>query len=270
MQTFIELLKYLIVGTVQGITEPLPISSSGHLVLIQTFLEIPTVDYFLEIVLHFASLIAILVLFREKLLSLIKGNIAYIFKRDESFKADFHYALLVLLGVIPAGIAGLLFKSFFEGFLNLLAVGISLLFTGSFLLMVQKQSVDNKKETLSWVDALTIGLFQIFALFPGISRSGSTFVGGLFRKVKFEKVVEFSFIMYIPISLGTMVLEMFEVENFSRYSISQVGISFIASGLFTYFAFKWFMNAVKQGNLKYFGYYCLTVGVISIGLFYLL
>ncbi|MFH5882478.1 undecaprenyl-diphosphate phosphatase [Liberiplasma polymorphum] len=270
MQNFIELLKYIIIGSVQGITEPLPISSSGHLVIIQTFLDMPTVDYFLEIVLHFASLIAILILFRVKILALIKGNIAYVFKRDETYKHDFHYFLLILIGVIPAGLAGLLFKSFFEGFLTLLAVGISLLFTGSFLLMVQKQSIENTKETLSWHDALTIGLFQVFALLPGISRSGSTFIGGLFKRVKFEKVVEFSFMMYIPISIGTMVLELFEVETFSRYNGLDISLAFITSGLFTYFAFKWFINAVKQGNLKYFGYYCLAVGLMSIGLYYLM
>jgi len=256
----VEMIKYLLLGLLQGITEPLPISSSGHLVILQAFMNMPNVDYFMEVIFHFASLLAILVLFRVKIFQLIKGNFYYVFKRDKTYQDDFHYALLVLLGVVPAGIAGLLFKSFFEGFLTLIAVGISLLVTGLFLITVQRQSVENEETNIRPIDALSVGMIQIFALLPGISRSGATYVGGLFRRLKFETVVEFSFMMYIPISIGTMILELFSAESFKTHALDALIVSFIASAIMTYFAFKWFMNAVKQGNLKYFAYYCFVVG----------
>lgn len=263
----VEWLRFLILGLVQGLTEPLPISSSGHMVIAQYFLDIPTLDYFLEIWLHFASLLAILIIFRDRVMRLVKGNFQYLIKRNKSYRSDFDYAILVVIGVIPAALIGFLFTSFFENFLNLLAVGISLLVTGSFLLSVQRQSVENTKTELSTIDALAIGLFQVFALLPGISRSGSTFVGGLFRKLKFESVIEFSFMLYIPISAGMMVYELFKVESFSNYTPVSLSVSFIASLVATYFAFKWFVHLVKQGNLKYFGFYCYFAGIVSILLY---
>lgn len=264
MQSFIEFLKYLLVGLVQGITEPLPISSSGHLVIIQTFLNIPSVDLFLEITLNFASLIAVVILFKNKVIGLIKGNFFYLIKRDKTYKADFDYAILVLIGVIPAGIVGFIFRDFFDGFSTLLSVGISLLVTGSFLFIVQKASIENTKENLTWKDALFIGLFQVFALIPGISRSGSTFIGGLFRKLKFTDVLEFSFMMYIPISIATMALEVINFDGLNGVSIFSIIGAFTMSLVFTYFAFKWFIYMVKEGNLKYFAVYCFIVGFLSV------
>lgn len=269
MQSLLEFLKYLFVGVIQGITEPLPISSSGHLVIIQSFLNIPNVDLFLEITLNFASLIAVVILFKDKILRLIRGNYAYLIKRDKTYKSDFDYALLVIIGVIPAGLVGLLFRDLFDGFLTLLSVGISLLITGSFLFIVQKESTENTKETLSWKDALFIGIFQVFALIPGISRSGSTFIGGLFRKIKFTDVLEFSFMMYIPISLATMALEVINFDGLNGVSVINIIGAFTMSFIFTYLAFKWFVYMVKEGNLKFFGFYCFIIGSISIILSFL-
>ncbi len=263
----VEWLKFLILGLVQGITEPLPISSSGHMVITQYFFDIPNMDYFLEIFLHFASLIAIVILFRERIMKLIVGNYQYIIKRNKEYRDDFDYAILIVIGVIPAALIGFLFISFFEGFLTLLAVGISLLITGTFLFLVQKQSVENTKTTMTKTDALVVGLVQILALFPGISRSGSTFVGGLFRKIKFETLIEFSFMLYIPISLSGMIYELFKVDSFRNHNVFPLTVAFIATLISTYFAFKWFVHLVKQGNLKYFGVYCYCAGVFAIILY---
>lgn len=260
-----EVLRYLLLGLLQGLTEPLPISSSGHLVLLQIVFNMPTVDYFLEVLLHFASLLAILILFRKRIIRLIVGNFHYVFKRNKAYVDDFNYFILVLIGVIPAGVIGLLFGSFFEGLLTVLTVGLSLLVTGVFLLLVQGQSTENTKTELKLVDALVIGLVQVIALLPGISRSGSTYVGGLFRRLKFETVIEYSFMLYIPVSIGTMILEIRDISSFTAHSPLALLISFVASGMMTYLAFKWFLNAVKQGNLKYFAYYCFVVGTIALG-----
>ncbi len=260
----LNLLKYIILGIVQGVTEPLPISSSGHMIITRYFIDIPSTDYFLEIVLNFASLIAIVIIYHKRIWTLITGNFNFVFKRNKMYRAQFDYLILVIIGVIPAGIAGLLLKTFIEDtFLTLISVGISLLVTGTFLLIVQRQSVENTKETLSKKDALFIGVFQVFALLPGISRSGSTFIGGLFRRLNFEKVLEFSFMLYIPISLATMALEIPNISGVD-HPLIPLSAAFIMSIVFTYLAFKFFVHVVKQGNLKYFAYYCFVVGVACI------
>lgn len=257
----LNLLKYIILGIVQGITEPLPISSSGHMIITRYFIDIPSSDYFLEIVLNFASLIAIVIIYHKRIWELIAGNFKFVFKRNKIYRGQFDYLLLIIIGVIPAGIAGFVLKTFIEDtFLTLISVGISLLVTGSFLLIVQRQSVENTKETLSIKDAVFIGVFQVFALLPGISRSGSTFIGGLFRKLSFEKVLEFSFMLYIPISVATMVLEIPNIGRIDHPTLPLIS-AFIMSIVFTYLAFKLFVHVVKQGNLKYFAYYCFVVGI---------
>ncbi|MFW6299212.1 MAG: undecaprenyl-diphosphate phosphatase [Bacillota bacterium] len=264
MNSLIELLKYLFLGALQGITEPLPISSSGHLVIAQAFMNMPNVDYLLEVWLNFASLIAVVILFRKRIGTLVKGNIDYLFKRDKAARPHFDYGIAILIGIIPAGIAGLLLNDFLsEFFLNLMSVGIALFVTGSFLLFVQRQSTENVETDIAFKDALVIGLFQVLALVPGISRSGTTVVGGLLRKLEATKVIEFSFMLYIPISIASMGLEGLNIGSFDHPPSGFI-LSFIVSGVFTYFALKLFVDLVKKGNLKYFTAYCFTVGAFSI------
>ena len=268
----IEFLKYVLIGIIQGITEPLPISSSGHIMIAREFMNMPAVDYFLEIFLHVASLIAILILFRKRILELIVGNINYIFKRNKDYVKDFHYALMILIGIIPAGIVGVLFKETIETRIlvyGLLAIGISLLVTGSFLLLVQSESTENTRKNITPLDALTVGLFQVVALLPGISRSGSTFVGGLFRKLEFKALVEYSFMLFIPVTAGSLLLEIIAFDGTVDHPVSGLMISFVLSGVLTFFALRWFVNMVKKGNLKYFAYYCFVVGTLSIIIYFI-
>ena len=267
MSSLITFLKYLFLGALQGITEPLPVSSSGHLVIAQAFLDMPNLDYLLEVWLNFASLLAVIVLFRKRILELIVGNITFIFKKDKAARQHFDYAVAVLIGIIPAGIAGFLLSDVLSTFfLNLLAVGIALFVTGSLLLFVQSQSEENEKTEVSPLDALVIGLFQVLALVPGISRSGTTVVGGLLRRLEATKVIEFSFMLYIPISIASMGLEAFKIESFDHPASGFIA-SFVVSAILTYFALKLFVHLVKKGNLKYFAAYCFTIGAFSIIMF---
>jgi len=268
----LEIIKYIILGLVQGLTEPLPISSSGHIMIVREFLAMPAADYFLEIVLHGASLIAILILFRQKIISLVVGNVRYIFKRDKAYINDFHYALMILIGIIPAGIIGLLFKDVIEERIlvyGLLTIGISLFVTGVFLLLVQRESTENVRTRLTPLDALTVGLFQVFALLPGISRSGSTFVGGLFRKLEFKALVEYSFMLFIPVTFGSFLLEILSLDGSNPHPLSGLVVAFILSGVVTFFSLKWFVNMVQKGNLKVFAYYCFVVGIIAITIYFI-
>jgi len=261
----ILLLKYLFLGFVQGFTEPLPISSSGHLVLFQEMLSLSLEDLNFEIIVNLGSLFAIVFLFRHDLLRLIKHDALFLKTKKDEYKQDFIYSLLLILAVIPAGIVGLFLKDWIEdSFKNVLTVGLSLLITALALYVVQKESTENTKEEISTKDAITIGLFQVFSLLPGISRSGSTMVGGLSRKIRFEDVMRFSFLLYIPISIATMVLAVRDIDTSTIYITGYIG-AFFVSLITTYFSVLWFFRLVRKGNLIYFAYYCAVVGLLSIG-----
>lgn len=259
----LRLLKYILLGIIQGFTEPLPISSSGHLVIFEKLFHLGIEnDLNFEIIVNAGSLFAIVFVFRKDIISLIYHSYLFLFKKEESHKKDFQYILLLILAVIPAGLVGFLMKDFIEStFKTLFTVGISLLITSIALYFVSNQAVENSKSNITIKDAIIIGIFQVFALIPGISRSGSTMVGGLSRKVKFEDTMRFSFLLYIPISIATLFLGILELETTNIFVFGYI-IAFIFSVFATYFAVKWFYKVVRKGNLKYFSLYCLIVGIM--------
>lgn len=260
-----QLLKYILLGIIQGFTEPLPISSSGHLVIFEKLFHLDlSNDLNFEIIVNAGSLIAIVFIFRKDIWSLIVNSYSYIIKKDISHKKDFQYVLLLILAVIPAGVFGFLFKDMIETtFKTLLSVGIGLLITSLALYLVSKQALNNTKTDISLKDAIVIGLFQVVALIPGISRSGSTMVGGLTRKIKFEDTMRFSFLLYIPISVATLFLGLLDLDTSNIFVIGYIG-AFLCSIVSTFFAVKWFFRMVRQGNLKYFSVYCLVVGFLVV------
>lgn len=266
METFLEWFMYLFLGIFQGVTEPLPISSSGHLMMLRALFNIPAVDFFFEVVLHFASFLAIAYLFRQKLTELVVGSFRFVFKKDLKAREEFEYVLKIALAAIPAGLIGFFFKGFIETnilTLGLLPIGLALWVTAFFLFLVQRLSIENHETEIGYKDAFTIGLFQVVALLPGISRSGSTLVGGFLRKIELKALIEFSFILYLPIAFFSMVLELTSVSS-NTHPIGPLVGSFIFSGLFTYWALKWFIGLVQKGYLKYFGFYCVLAGLFAL------
>jgi len=258
---FILLLKYIFLGLIQGLTEPLPISSSGHLVIFEEFFKITINDLNFEIIVNTGSLIAIVFIFRKDIISLLKNSFNYLVKKEKNYRNDFNYALAILIAVIPAGVIGLIFKNKIEAdFKNLTIVGVSLIVTALALSLVNSEAIENKKKDISFKDALVIGFFQVFSLIPGISRSGSTMVGGLSRKITFEDTMRFSFLLYIPISIGAIILGLFDLQGSDPYVLGYLS-AFIVSVFATYFAVKLLYSVVKKGNLKYFSLYCLIVGM---------
>lgn len=265
MENILLLLKYIFLGIIQGFTEPLPISSSGHLVIFQELFNLSIEGINFEIIVNTGSLIAIIIIFYKDIISLIRNSFLYIIKKDNEYKNDFFYVVMLLIAVIPAGIIGFIFKDSFDTISdNLWVVGVSLLITAIALSLVGKAAVENTNEELTFTDALVIGIFQVFALVPGISRSGSTMVGGLTRKIKFEDTMKFSFLLYIPISLAASMLSLFDLSNSEDIFIAGYIGAFIVSIVTTYFAVKWFFKMVRKGNLKYFSIYCFIVGSLVI------
>lgn len=267
----IELFKYIFLGFIQGFTEPIPVSSSGHLLIFQRLLsDLNEIDFeMLATLTNFGSLIAIIILFRKDIANLFKGFFGFLSTKKEQYKSDFNYALMIILATIPAGIMGLvvtkleLFDKLEE---NIKFVGVTLLITALFLFLIRNLKGKKDKDQISFKDAIIVGLWQVVALLPGISRSGATIVGGMTRKFKRETAFNFSFILYIPISIATALLGIKDLITSDLtmtmwiYYLSAT----VVAGLFTYFATIWFRDIVKKGKLVYFSIYCLIAGLLVI------
>lgn len=260
------LIKYIILGIVQGLTETLPVSSSGHLLIFRTLLNL-NVDFdTIAILTNFGSLIAIIVLFWEDIISLIKGFFSYLKSKDNKYKNEFNYSLLIVLGCIPAGIMGLIF-SYFNVLdkisNNVKIVGLSLIVTSILLFIVRSFKGKKDDNNITYKDALVIGTFQILGLLPGISRSGSTIVGGMSRSLKRDTAFKYSFMLYIPLSICAMILELKDLVLDSSLLIYYM-VSIIVSFIVTLLVTKWFRKVVNNGKLIYFSIYCLIVGLLVV------
>ena len=264
MDRFIEILKYIILGIIQGITEIFPVSSSGHLTIFSHFLgmDLSNLTIFLMIT-NTGSFFALFFFFRKDIGELISGTWKYIFRRDDLFKEDFLYVVKLLVAVIPIGITGILLKDYLPD--DLLTVGFSLIVTGGLLFYVFYTRNNQWHKEISWKNALVIGVFQAFGVLPGISRSGITMIGGLTQKIELKKVLKFSFLSYIIVSVPVMILGFYEASKASE-SIDTVGygLAFVMSFIFSLISVKLLYRYVKVRNLIYFSIYCLIAGIASI------
>jgi undecaprenyl-diphosphatase len=258
------LLKYLFLGMFQGFTEPIPISSSGHLVLAQFFLGLEIEGLSFELLVNFASLLAVLLIYREDILQLTNNGIRYIITKDKEKKSDFNFILFLIVGTIPAAVIGLLFDdviaSYFKG---IKTIGVTLIITGIALWLIRNLRGRKGEGQLTLKDAVIVGLAQAVALIPGISRSGATIVAAMGLGMKQDTALRFSFLLFIPVSFGGMILsfsDLLEDPNLQSL-ILPYSVAFIGSLVMSYFSLKWFMGIMARGNLKFFAFYCFIVGL---------
>jgi len=261
-----ELLKYIFLGFIQGFTETIPVSSSGHLMIFKKLMSV-NVDYdTIAILTNFGSLIAIIILFWDDIVKIIKGFFKYVTKKDKDSRDEYKYAWMIMLGCIPAGLMGLL-VSYFDLFKkienNIKIVGVSLIITAILLFVIRNFKGKKDDSKIGVKEALTVGCFQILGLFPGISRSGSTIVGGMTQGLKRDTAFKYSFMLYIPMSLAAMAFEIFELKidiNLIGYYVAAVLVSLVVTLLVT----KLFRKIVNKGKLIYFSIYCFIVGMLVI------
>lgn len=261
-----DLLKYIFLGFIQGMTETIPVSSSGHLMIFKRLIDL-NVDFdTIAILTNFGSLIAIIILFWNDIVKIIKGFFKYLSNKDEEYRSDYKYAWMIVLGCIPAGFAGLL-VSYFDLFDkiedNIKIVGISLIVTSILLFIIRNFKGKKSDNEIGIKEALTVGCFQILGLFPGISRSGSTIVGGMTQGLKRDTAFKYSFMLYIPMSLAAMALEIKDLaieSSLILYYIAAIAVSLVVTLLVT----KWFRRIVNNGKLIYFSAYCFIVGMLVI------
>ena len=261
------LIKYIILGIIQGITEPLPISSSGHLFIFKQLFNTDILnDLNFEIFLNFASFIAIFIIFWKDIVKLINGFFRYVLNKEERSKYinEFKYCLLIIIGSVPVGVVGFLFKDQIETVLNKTwIVGIMFIITAISLIIVRNIKGNKNDCDITYKDAITIGLLQAFALFPGLSRSGTVLVGCLLCKLSRESSLKYTFMLYLPVSVGTFILgvkDVIEVGLPSNMLLNYI-VGMIFSGLFTLLTYKIFSEYVKKGKLWRFSIYLFIVGI---------
>ena len=234
----------ILLAAIQAATEFLPISSSGHLALVSNLISEPNLFFFTA--LHLASLLAVLIFTRKEIAGLI------------TFKKEYRKTgLCLIIATFPTAIAGVLFKDRIEAaFSSLLFIGIAFIFTGLILLFTK---FAKERSALNPGKALAIGLCQALALFPGVSRSGMTISSGLFLGIKREKAVKFSFLLYIPLSLGAFALE----ARSSFYLDLPLVISFFTCFFLSFAFLKLLLFITKKGGFWAFSLYCFAIGVTS-------
>jgi undecaprenyl-diphosphatase len=244
-----SLVQVIVLSIIQGIAEWFPISSSGHLALAQNFFGFQNLSF--DVFLHFASILAVFVMFWKEIIRLL----------DIRKKENFRYLLLIVLGIIPAGVIGFLFKSKIEEFFSsMFYLGIFFIISG-ILVYSTKFFRAGRKENLNWFDSLFIGIFQAVAILPGISRSGATISSGIYRGLNKQEAVKFSFLMAIPVVLGAAVLELKDLVA-SDINYSLLIISFVITFIVSLFAIKVLLRIIKTDNFYLFGIYNFILGIL--------
>ncbi|MDR1524062.1 MAG: undecaprenyl-diphosphate phosphatase [Tannerella sp.] len=259
-------IEAVVLGFIQGLTEFLPVSSSGHLTIAGTFFGLTGEENLaFAVLLHVATVLSTIVVLWGEISGLFKGFVSF------SWNDDTKMVMKILLSMIPVGVVGLFFKDAVEELFGggLLLVGCMLLLTAA-LLTVSWYATPRRKENISFRDAFVIGLAQACAVIPGLSRSGATIATGILLGNEKEKVARFSFLMVIIPVLGEALLDMLNVlkgdslSAFSAIPVSAMISGFVVAFLSGAFACKWMIDIVKKGKLIYFACYCVAMGLFAI------
>lgn len=255
----------IVLGILQGLTEFLPVSSSGHLVFMEKLLGQKDVPLLYDILLHVASLLAVFIFFRKKLFSLVSGFFSFRNGVNDSHR----YVLMMLISTVVTTAMLVVTKPMLEGIKeNPIMLMPAFAFTAVLLLIAQfgfKRATEDRE--INWKDAVVIGFFQGIAVLPGVSRSGSTISGGILRKIKAERVVEFSFMLAIPAILGALVLELAKAEGVGAIDFGTVAAGFAASFVSSLAALKLLVFMMKKTVLYPFSIYLI---ILSIAVLYVI
>jgi undecaprenyl-diphosphatase len=257
----VEPLTAFLLGLIQGLTEFLPISSSGHLVLAERLLHIEHQDLAFIVFVHFGTMLATITAFRREVVSILRSGGRFAVGRTTWSDPYLRILVFILLGTIPAAVVGLLFEERIEAvFSNPLIVSCMLLITGLILWFTRYLTAG--KKAIGVLETIAVGCAQALAILPGISRSGATICAALYGKVEKTTAVEFSFLLALPAILGATGLKVLDL--FHRPPTGEAAVSLLI-GLLTaylsgYVAIVFLLRAVRQGKLHLFSYYCWALG----------
>ena len=265
-------IQAVILGVLQGLTEFLPISSSGHLVILPFFLkwDLPGKEMFIfNVLVQIGTLVAVIFYFRKDLLNIIKDFFSQLLAGTPFDTHDSQMGWLLIVATIPAGLAGIFLQDIIEdAFSSPFLAGVMLLVTAIIMALAERFSTKiGDTQDITFLDAVIMGIMQSLALFPGISRSGSTISGGLLRNLKREAAGKFSFLMSIPIMLAAGGLSTYqmvtEVSNLAEF-LPLMAIGFLTAMIVGYLAIRWLLKFLVNHSLVYFSIYCALLGVVTI------
>ncbi len=262
-----DILRAVILGIIQGLTEFLPISSSGHLELGKFFLNDDSLaeeSLMTTVVLHAATALSTIVIFRKDILAIFKGLFRF------SWNEETMFTLKIILSMIPAAFVGIVFEEQIEQLFSqqILLVGLMLIITGLLLFLADRARRTEKK--VQYFDAIIIGISQAIAILPGISRSGATISTSVLLGIDRERSARFSFLMVVPLILGKIAKDVMDGAFSETANIDWVPLTagFIAAFITGLIACIWMIQLVKKSKLSYFSLYCFVVAAISIGFYY--
>lgn len=240
-------LQAIFLAIVQGLTEFLPVSSSGHLVIFQKLFHFSEPPILFDVLVHVGTLGAILVFFREELVKISRKTV-----------------WLIIIGTVPAVIIGLFLQTYINQIFNSLKlVGAALLVTSSLLFLSKRfKSLNRSFKEMKWLDAFLIGCFQAIAIIPGVSRSGSTIVAGLGRKLNRETAFKFSFYLAVPAILGALILQTPDLIYSPCAYLGQGFLGMVVAGIVGYGALRILEETLIKARLWLFGFYCLALGIV--------
>ena len=255
-------LEAIVLGIIQGLTEFLPVSSSGHLELVKKILgahSIPEESMTFTVVLHFATALSTLIIFRKEVLEIFKGLLQFRWNYETKF------SLSIVISMIPAAFVGYYFEKELSALFDdqTLLVGLMLFVTALLLLLADKAKDTTKN--VSFVHAALIGVSQAIAILPGISRSGATISTSVLLGIDRERAARFSFLMVVPLIFGKMADDILGGSiSTDMATLLPLSIGFISAFLTGLIACKWMIQLVKKSQLKYFAYYCFAVGTVAV------
>jgi undecaprenyl-diphosphatase len=259
----LSILEAIILGIIQGLTEFLPVSSSGHLELGKAILgdnSLPEESLLFTVVVHFATALSTVVVFRKEILEILKG----LFQFQWNDQAQF--SVKIILSMMPAAVIGVLFNDQIEALFSkqILLVGAMLVITGLLLFLADKAK--NTDKNVTFTNAFIIGIAQAIAILPGISRSGATISASVLLGIDREKAARFSFLMVVPLIFGKMAKDLLDGGiSSSTIDIMPMALGAIAAFVAGLFACNWMIALVKKSQLKYFSYYCFAAGIAAVG-----
>ena len=260
-------LEAVIFGIVQGITEFLPVSSTAHIVITELLLGYKFPGLAFEVFLHLASVLAVSIYFRKDLQKVVAGFFSYMINKREHDRVQYYFGWYILSATMVTGILGLLLKDYMGDSLKTPAViSSALIITGVLLIIIERIKIygERTQKDMTFFDALIVGLGQSVAIIPGISRSGATLVAGLWRGLSRDTAVTYSFLLAIPVILGSSVLMLGEVSRdmWTEIGIIQLILSFVCSFIFSWIGIVWLIDFLKKSRLIYFAAYCFTLATL--------
>jgi undecaprenyl-diphosphatase len=262
------LLQSILLGIIEGLTEFIPVSSTAHMLIVQKLLNIPSGDamFAFLILVQIGPLVALILYFWKDLLSLVKAFFAKPFSTEEN-----KLVWYIIIATVPALLAGILLKHVVESLFKtpLFEASIRLLTAAVLLTLAEYFGKRTRTlESMTWLDALVVGLFQIIAVFPGASRSGTTISGGMLRGLDRPSAARFAFLMAIPVMLaasGYEALDVLKMQNVGAFLLP-LAIGFVTAAIVGWLAIKWLLNYLNKNSLYIFAAYCAVVGVIVLAL----